>query len=74
MIGISRIGCRYSSKAPKQEGLRRRIIDIANSRFRYGYKRIHVMLKREGFQLILKRLKRKVIASHRKRTIELRAG
>lgn len=83
LVGISRTGCRYKSKAPSQEGLRQRIIDIANSRIRYGYKRIHVMLKREGYQINKKRVyrlycleglqlrqkrpKRKVSASHRKR-------
>jgi putative transposase len=31
--------------------LRQRIRDIANTRVRYGYRRIHVLLKREGFQV-----------------------
>jgi len=31
-----------------QDGLRRRIRDLAQARGRYGYKRMHILLKREG--------------------------
>jgi putative transposase len=36
-----------SVKDPKQV-LRQRMRDIAHTRVRYGYRRIHVLLKREG--------------------------
>jgi len=39
-----------SVKDPKQ-ALRRRMREIAKTRVRYGYRRIHVLLKREGWQL-----------------------
>ena len=83
LTGISRTGFRYKSSASSQEDLRQRIVDIAHSRVRYGYKRIHIMLKREGYkvnkkkvyrlycleglQLRHKRPKRKVSACHRNR-------
>ena len=39
-----------SVKDPKQ-ALRGRMWEIAQARVRYGYRRIHVLLKREGWQL-----------------------
>jgi putative transposase len=39
-----------SVKDPKQ-ALRGRMREIAQTRVRYGYRRIHVLLKREGWQL-----------------------
>ena len=39
-----------SIKDPKQ-ALRGRMREIAQTRVRYGYRRIHVLLKREGWQL-----------------------
>ena len=41
----------YKSKADWQAELRMRIKDIASTRVRYGYRRIHVLLKREGWQV-----------------------
>ena len=38
-------------KNEQQEGLRMRIREIANDRPRFGCERIHVMLKREGWQI-----------------------
>jgi len=45
-------------KNEQQEGLRMRIREIANDRPRFGCERIHVMLKREGWQINLKRVHR----------------
>jgi putative transposase len=42
-------------KNDQQEGLRIRIREITNYRPRFGCERIHVMLKREGWQINLKR-------------------
>ena len=47
LTGVSRMGCRYKTSASSQEVLRQRVVDIAHSRVRYGYKRIHIMLKRK---------------------------
>ena len=71
----------YVPKRPPQEALRKRIVELAHARVRYGYKRIHVLLKREGIhinkkrvhrlycleglQLRAKRPKRSVSAAHR---------
>lgn len=51
LIGLSRTTCRYKPRSEPQEALRQRIVEIARTRVRYGYRRIHVLLKREGIQV-----------------------
>ena len=46
------------SQAPQQMELRRRIREIAMARPRFGYQRIHVLLRREGWQINHKRVHR----------------
>ncbi|MEQ4617140.1 MAG: IS3 family transposase, partial [Corticimicrobacter sp.] len=46
------------SRARDQSALRMRIRDIAMSRPRFGYERIHILLRREGWQVNLKRVHR----------------
>lgn len=48
----------YKSRSASQAELRQRIKDIAASRVRYGYRRIHVLLKREGWDVNAKRVYR----------------
>jgi putative transposase len=48
----------YKGKRPSQAGLTRRIKEIAETRVRYGYRRIHVLLRREGSQVNAKRIYR----------------
>ena len=83
LTGLSRIGCLYKSRASSQKGLRQRIVDIAHSGIRYGYKSVHIMLKYEGYKINKKKVyrlycleglqlrhkspKRKVSAFHRNR-------
>lgn len=81
VIAISRSVFRYRSARDGQVALRMRINEIATVRVRYGYKRIHVLLRREGWpinhkrvyriyceeglNLRAKRPKRRVSAAHR---------
>lgn len=51
MIKFCRGSQRYISKRDEKIPLRIRIKDIALSRVRYGYKRIHVLLLREGWKV-----------------------
>jgi putative transposase len=39
----------YRSKRPEQALLRKRIREIAETRVRFGYRRIHILLQREGW-------------------------
>jgi len=55
LIGISRSLYRYRSQRPDMGQLRRRICELAGEKRRYGYRRIHVLLRREGWQVNRKR-------------------
>jgi len=48
----------YKSRRADQAVLRKRIREIAQTRVRYGYKRIHVLLQREGWRVNHKRVHR----------------
>ena len=48
----------YQGRRPAQRALRERIRDIAETRVRYGYRRIHVLLRREGWPINRKRVYR----------------
>jgi putative transposase len=45
----------YKSRRDAQAHLRKRIREIAETRVRYGYRRVHVLLRREGWKLNHKR-------------------
>ena len=53
--GFHRSSQRYKSRGDPQTELRMRLKDLAASRVRYGYRRLHVLLLREGYQLNHKR-------------------
>ena len=55
---MSRSVYHYRSVAADQAPLRHRIKEIAATRVRYGYKRIHVVLRREGWRINHKRVYR----------------
>ena len=41
--------CSYQSRRPGQAALEHRIKEICQTRVRYGYRRVHVLLRREGW-------------------------
>ena len=49
LIRISRSLYRYRSRRPACAELRERICEIAALKRRYGYRRIHIRLRREGW-------------------------
>jgi len=51
LISVSRSLYRYRSRRPDRGRLRARIDEIAASKRRYGYRRVHVVLRREGWQV-----------------------
>lgn len=55
---FSRAGFYRKSQAKDQSALRLRIREIAHARPRFGYQRIHVMLRREGWPVNKKRVRR----------------
>jgi putative transposase len=48
----------YRARRAGQEGLRQRMRELAHARPRYGYRRVHVLLRREGWRVNLKRVRR----------------
>lgn len=55
LVGISRSLYRYGIQRPADTELSGRIGDVAAEKRRYGYRRIHVLLRREGRQVNHKR-------------------
>ena len=51
-LQISRSSFRYRSVAADDSALRLRIREITEARVHYGYRRVHVMLRREGWGII----------------------
>jgi putative transposase len=46
---------RYKSRRPGQAALEQRIREICQTRVRFGYRRVHVLLKREGWEINAKK-------------------
>ncbi|TWG91974.1 putative transposase [Mesorhizobium sp. J18] len=42
---------RYKSRRPGQAALEQRIKEICQTRVRFGYRRVHVLLRREGWAI-----------------------
>jgi putative transposase len=59
LAGVARSSYRYRSVAADQTPLRLRLRDLAATRVRYGYRRLHVLLRREGWQINHKRVYRR---------------
>lgn len=49
---------RYRSRRPGQAALETRIKELCATRVRYGYRRVHVVLRREGWVINVKRVRR----------------
>ena len=55
-IGYCRMTIRYKTARADDAGLRQRMKAIAHERRRFGYRRLHVLLKREGYVINHKKL------------------
>ena len=58
LVGITRWSNRYQSRRDPQSELRIRLRELAGSRVRYGYRRLTVLLRREGRKVNAKRIYR----------------
>jgi len=58
LVGISRSLYRYRSRRPDSAPLRARIEEIAAVKRRYGYRRVYLRLRREGWEVNRKRVYR----------------
>ena len=57
-LGFPRSSIRYQSTKAPQTLLREKIRELAHARPRWGYRRLHVLLRREGWQVNRKRVQR----------------
>ncbi len=58
VLDVDRSTVRYSSVRPDDADLRKAIRDVARERRRFGYRRIGVMLERQGIMMNHKKLRR----------------
>jgi putative transposase len=58
VIGVDRSAVRYRSRRPDDAALRARLRDLAAERRRFGYRRLHVLLRQEGLVENRKRTQR----------------
>ena len=56
VTGCVRMTMRYRSRRPDDQALRERLRRLAHERRRFGYRRLHVLLRREGYAVNHKRL------------------
>jgi putative transposase len=62
VIGCCRMTMRYEVVRQDDPVLRERLKDLAKARRRFGYRRLHVFLRREGHEVNHKRLFRRTAA------------
>lgn len=48
----------YKARRPEQASIEQKIRDICETRVRYGYRRMHVLLRRDGWQINQKKTRR----------------
>ena len=58
VLGLDRTSVRYQATRPDDGALRERLKALANERRRFGYRRLHVLLRREGHAVNKKRVQR----------------
>jgi putative transposase len=56
LVGMEPKTYRYASRRPDDAGMRARLRELANERRRFGYRRLHILLRREGVALNHKKL------------------
>jgi putative transposase len=71
-LEVDRSSVRHVSRRGDDAELRARIRDIATERRRFGYRRVHVLLQREGVQVNHKKLRR--LSAEEKLQVKRRAG
>ena len=57
LLGLSRSVLHYVSQR-REDGLQARLVELAGERRRFGYRRLHILVEREGFEVNHKRVHR----------------
>lgn len=50
VLGLSRSVLHYTSQR-QDDGLQKRLVELAGERRRFGYRRLHILVEREGFDV-----------------------
>ena len=59
LVGVSRSTLRYEpARSEEDQQLRSKIVELAQERRRFGYRRIHALLRRDGVEVNHKRVYR----------------
>lgn len=72
LVGIAPRVYRYQSSRPDDAELRKRLRELSAERRRFGYRRLHMLLKREGVEMNWKRLYR--LYKEERLTVRKRGG
>jgi len=72
LIGVDRTAFQYRALRPDDTGVRERLRELANERRRFGYRRLAVMLKRDGRRMNLKKVYR--LYKEERLTVRKRGG
>ncbi len=72
VLGFDRTSVRYRAVRPDDQVLRERLKALAEDRRRFGYRRLHVLLRREGHAVNKKRVQR--LYREEKLTVRQRGG
>ena len=72
LVGMDPKTYRYESRRPDAAGIRKRLRELAEQRRRFGYRRLHILLAREGIRLNHKKLYR--IYREERLTVSKRGG
>ena len=72
LVGLDRKTYRYTSSRPADEAIRKRLRELASERRRFGYRRLHILLRREGIEVNHKKLYR--LYKEERLTVRKRGG
>jgi putative transposase len=72
LVGLEPKTYRYQSRRPDDAALRKRLRELACERRRFGYRRLHLLLEREGIIMNWKKLYR--LYREEKLTVRKRGG
>ena len=72
LIGLDRKTYRYASRRPADAAIRDRLRELASERRRFGYRRLHILLRREGIEVNHKKLYR--LYKEERLTVRKRGG
>lgn len=72
LAGIDPKVYRYKSTRPDDAAIRKRLRELASQRRRFGYRRLHILLKREGVEMNWKKLYR--LYKEERLTVRKRGG